>query len=475
MKNIEDLKAEEKRIQQMLDDGIAEQLKQIPGVVHVSVGLKQIHGVATDEFSIRIYVDKKKKKADLPQDQLIPPIINGVKTDINEIDIARPLLDTAKYRPVKGGIQITNGINGNGTLGCFATRNSDGTDVLLTNHHVIGGTAGTSVFQPTNTPADKIGTVITGLVDGNVDSAIASIDAGISIDDDINTLNINGSSRVAGVATPVAGMYVYKVGRTTGRTYGKIIDANAATAVDYATVGGGLENFTNQLMIQAVKNSKCCCCECQTVDSSLKFSDQGDSGSVVVNESRMAVGLLFADNDGDPNVSYANRMTEVENTLDITIHRTIVVPSVASISANEHEPVLITADNQVILEDLEKRFNETEQGRTITKIVMAHRAEVIHLINHNRTVMVTWQRYQGPAYVVHFLNSARDGSYKIPPEVKGVNLSSLLINMAAVMKQHGSDTLKASINQYGLDIIHFAEDADSIEAMLDKTKRPLEV
>ena len=62
MKTDEQLKAENKAIRDMLAAGAEERLRSIPGVVHVSVGLKEKDGKVTDQLCVRIYVKEKKEK-----------------------------------------------------------------------------------------------------------------------------------------------------------------------------------------------------------------------------------------------------------------------------------------------------------------------------------------------------------------------------------------------------------------------------
>ena len=223
MKSVDELKAEEAWVWAVLDAGAEAQLRAIPGVVHVSVGLKQINGTATDEFCIRVYVAQKQNPASIAASERIPKRIQGVATDVNQVQVIDLHEDTARYRPVTGGIQITNGVDGLGTLGCPAIDNADGKAVLFTNFHVIGGTAGVSVFQPTTAAADLIGTVKRGSIGATFDAAIAEIAAGVATTGDvINGLFLNLSNKIAGVTDPVSGMRVFKVGFRTGLTDGKV-------------------------------------------------------------------------------------------------------------------------------------------------------------------------------------------------------------------------------------------------------------
>src|SRR5690349_20513296 len=131
MKTDEQLKAENQAIRDLLAAGAEEQLRAIPGVVHVSVGIKERAGGITDELCIRVYVKEKKDEKALSSDELIPAEINGVQTDVNVVGEFEFSEDNTRYRPIKGGIQISNRIivlndagtgtqMSRGTLGCIA-------------------------------------------------------------------------------------------------------------------------------------------------------------------------------------------------------------------------------------------------------------------------------------------------------------------------------------------------------------------
>ena len=104
-----------------------------------------------------------------------------------------------------------------------------------------------------------IGHVKRGQVTGTVDAAIADIDPAFATTvDQINGLFLNGSNDIAGVADPVSGMHVFKVGRTTGLTAGKVVDADAPAHIDFGAPMG-FKDFTKMMIVQCVKTSKCCC------------------------------------------------------------------------------------------------------------------------------------------------------------------------------------------------------------------------
>lgn len=117
------------------------QLFSIPGVHSVAIGVKYVDGQNTGESAIIVFVVKKKPLSELPPYEVVPPEIDGVKTDVVEEE--RPVLhtdDTSTYRPLVGGAQVRAGldINGAGTLGCIAqTDDPDPKIVAITCRHVV--------------------------------------------------------------------------------------------------------------------------------------------------------------------------------------------------------------------------------------------------------------------------------------------------------------------------------------------------
>src|SRR5437773_12034622 len=83
-------------------------LFKIPGVHGVGIGHKHTKGNYTGELSIKVYVRKKRSLNEIPSSEVIPPIIDGVKTDV--VETGPPELtadpDTKEYRPARGGTCI---------------------------------------------------------------------------------------------------------------------------------------------------------------------------------------------------------------------------------------------------------------------------------------------------------------------------------------------------------------------------------
>ena len=97
-----------------------------------------------------------------------------------------------------------------------------------------------------------------------------------------------------GIGKPTLGMLVQKSGRTTGYTTGKIKDMSATVKVQYDKKTA---LFRNQILTTAM-------------------SKGGDSGSLVLDEKKRAVGLLFAGSDV---VTICNPIQEVMRLLGVEI------------------------------------------------------------------------------------------------------------------------------------------------------------
>jgi hypothetical protein len=148
------------------------ELFKLPGVHAIGAEPKTTRGTRTTEFAIVVYVVRKKPASELQRSEIIPPVIEGVSTDVVE---ATPLpvsagpatiADNFPYPHVLGGAQIVSdgtaratrgaSLEGGqetargGTLGCVAI-NQVTTDpskiiaVALTNAHVLLEVAVTTV------------------------------------------------------------------------------------------------------------------------------------------------------------------------------------------------------------------------------------------------------------------------------------------------------------------------------------------
>jgi hypothetical protein len=238
------------------------------------------------------------------------------ETDIRLLRVKLPLCAGAS--PVEAQRVLTIGSSvahyrcSAGTLGFFARRLSDNAAGFVSCNHVIAATdhgkSGDQVLSPG--PADQRGRSgnVVGLLDGNypdffrtrqiVDCAFAELLPAVEYDPARTAPRESLSSRIA---MPREAALVEKIGRTTGRTVGRV------TAYDVDDVDVqypfGYAVFDNQI-------------EIETYDH-VPFSRPGDSGSLVMTREREPVGLLHASSsDG---LSYANPIGQVLEALGVDI------------------------------------------------------------------------------------------------------------------------------------------------------------
>lgn len=194
-----------------------------------------------------------------------------------------------------------------GTLGCFVTRRSGRTSMILSNNHVLAdegryrkraGIVQPGALDGGDPSRDRVAT-LTSFVrlrrlprDNYVDAAVATIDPEVEFDPG----ELRGIGRLLGVAEqrPDIRDAVHKVGRTTGVRHGRATAIEVdGIMVEYDT---GIFSFDNQVEIEG--------------RGARPFSDAGDSGSVIVDDDVQATALLFAGSDeGGSNgrgLTYAN-------------------------------------------------------------------------------------------------------------------------------------------------------------------------
>lgn len=260
-------------------------LRNGPLVEHVT---KEARG----EVDIRIVgrIDKRAKKA------AEPPWYQRN---------TRPLLIGASV----GHVKVTAG-----TIGGFVKRGSAA--YLLSNNHVLANEdrakSGDQILQRARFdggkhPADDVAKLKYWILfkkNGTnfVDAALGAIDQGITYDAKLLTGLVSGKNRqLAGTGPEFIdeGEVVYKIGRTTGATKGRV----TAFALDNVVINYDIGNlrFDDQIEIEGT--------------GQLPFSDGGDSGSLIVNADMRAIALLFAGSDSggrnNMGLTYANPIHRV--------------------------------------------------------------------------------------------------------------------------------------------------------------------
>ncbi|MGH9224008.1 MAG: hypothetical protein ACRD2W_09570 [Acidimicrobiales bacterium] len=223
-----------------------------------------------------------------------------------------------RRRPLAIGSSISLATATAGTLGCFARSPGQSSLELLSNNHVIA-----------DSNRAKLGAVIVqpGLQDGGKapDDAVATLSRFLALEPDVpngadcalglladgmpaDPVSLPDGRRLEGVAEPASvadllDLEVFKVGRTTGVTRGRVSVVNLQPRIWY---GPQRLSFAGQLEIDG---------------GGSRFSGPGDSGSLVVavreGSACEAVGLLFA--GSAQGLSYATPMGTLLGTLGVTL------------------------------------------------------------------------------------------------------------------------------------------------------------
>ncbi|NDJ54124.1 MAG: hypothetical protein GYB68_13725 [Chloroflexi bacterium] len=326
-------------------------------IVGVGIGYKMVNGELTDTPSVVFSVAAKKPRQDLPESELLPDHVDDLPTDVVEIGevVALGLNRRGVNRPIRPGMSVGHMEGVAGTIGAMVRRG--GETFILSNNHVLArenqAKVGDPIIQPGRSDGGMENNVVAELdsftpltfeseaaeaieeaqvvaesprgcsaflsdllpkarervaegielaapgapggIDtstlNTMDAALARILPGVTFNLDI----IDAGGPPTGIATPELGMPVLKSGRTTGLTTGTITQIAVSINVRYPA--GGVARFRNQVIVTP-------------------FSQSGDSGSLVLDYQRRAVGLLFS---GSEQVSVMTPIEAVLKRLQVTL------------------------------------------------------------------------------------------------------------------------------------------------------------
>jgi hypothetical protein len=190
----------------------------------------------------------------------------------------------SRCEPLRSGTSIGSKVQRTtGTLGCFVEPEGGGPLHILSNSHVLAGWGrgrrGDAILQPGWEDDGEDHPAIATLEDhvdlrhrgaDEADCAVARVVDGSSAD----------VTRGLSVASPQLEQAVFKDGRTTGRTSGRVGAIEVGPLeIDYPKPVGRLE-FNDLTEVDGVEGQR--------------FGDHGDSGSAVFSGASELAGLLFA-------------------------------------------------------------------------------------------------------------------------------------------------------------------------------------
>lgn len=228
-------------------------------------------------------------------------------------DVCRPLLLGGSV----GHVKVTAG-----SIGGFVRR--AGRVAVLSNNHVLANedraTRGDVIVQPGMLDGASRRTHRIGMLGpwkrflrsgaNSIDSALAYLDEEIEYEPARLTGVLSGRNRrLAGLGAEFLdeGVKVYKVGRTTGATAGRVSAFDLDNVVITYDIGG--VSFDNQIEIESADTQP--------------FCDGGDSGSLIVDAGMHAVAQLFAGSETggahDLGLTYATPIHRVLSGMQATL------------------------------------------------------------------------------------------------------------------------------------------------------------
>lgn len=286
--------------------------KNVIGIEEELVPREREGKFCPEELVLRVYVDKKQEIGFLRPEDVVPPVFEGVGTDVVEIGKIKAFsLDPKKkYRPFPAGVSAMNYQGTACTHGYFAIDKEDGGLVILCNCHCGArenkAKIGEAYLQPSpydgGLMKDKIGELkrfvplqyeayacpfrsLFGLrnwwrkrntAENIVDLAVIKITEGDPL---LEILNIG---KIYGKRDPKVGDICQKCGRTTGLTKdGEVIGTKWSGRVSYS-------------------RGTCYFKDCAIIRKD-NFSAGGDSSSGIIvgmiEQKPVFLGLLFAGSD----------------------------------------------------------------------------------------------------------------------------------------------------------------------------------
>ncbi|MCW3049162.1 MAG: hypothetical protein JWO74_3446 [Solirubrobacterales bacterium] len=275
-------------------------------IVGVGIAERLTNGHPIGQPAVTVYVARKAPPDEVVGAALVPPEYEGVPTDVVESGEFVAFTERGRYRPAPSGVSVGHHSEDAGTLGFLASH--QGEFVLVSNNHVLALTndaaPGDAIVQPGHadggSDSDRIGTLkrfhpLDFAGRNMIDAAIATVER------DMVSSEIYGIGAYS--AQPLEAqeqMLVRKVGRTSGVSRGIVRDIHASIKLRYRP---GVARLQEQVIVEP--------------RDAQAFSEAGDSGSLVIEESsRCPIGLLCG---GTPGYSVVNRIDRVLDGLGLSL------------------------------------------------------------------------------------------------------------------------------------------------------------
>lgn len=288
----------------------------LENVVGVGVGYKEKRSSATTEQSVVVCVKRKIKEVELPKGQQIPKRLGRIATDVVEVGEINAYQQAVnrrqRLRPAQPGVSIGHGEITCGTFGALVRDNSTRQSLILSNNHILANLTnsedgraniGDVILQPGPgdggiNPHDQIATLYRYQPVFYENSITNQVDAAVALPNDRQMVDgklLGLTTRPRGTIAPEVGMRVYKSGAATGVTTGRVRIVDLTVRISYGY--GKTAIFENQILTS-------------------KMAGPGDSGALLVDGSKHAIGLLVG---GSFNAVIYSPIEAVLALLDVSI------------------------------------------------------------------------------------------------------------------------------------------------------------
>jgi hypothetical protein len=314
-------------------------------VIGVGVGYKQVGMERSRQPALIVFVVKKEAASELHRNHIIPSSVDGAVTDVIEIGQVR-LLDirTDMARPAVPGMSIGHYKITAGTFGAVVRDVKSGEKLILSNNHILANATdgkdgrakiGDPIYQPGafdgGKAADQIATLLRYVpLQRSAGESQCPVAAGVAALGNAlirkirpnyemkfikyrNTANIIDAALARPIRPDMIGEDVLEIGRVEGVKNVEIEDkvqksgrSSGLTLGDVTALGASLQVQLNDSEYGVFSDQVVC---------DMK-SQGGDSGSLILDQERRAVGLLFA---GSEKYTIFNQIGNVLSALEIKI------------------------------------------------------------------------------------------------------------------------------------------------------------
>jgi hypothetical protein len=316
------------------------------------------------------------------------------------------------------------------------------------------------VGQPTNCfccrhhkcCSSRIGRVVAVAMD--FDAALIQLDGEQEYIAKVEGIPENGGA-VHNTATANMSDPVQKRGRTSGLTSGKVTALDADGIIGFKTKTWPNPSFFHRYYRNSIR-----------IDAdSGDFSQEGDSGSAVMDHNNNIVGLLFGggEHTGHGVASPIAGVLDAFKAFSLVVAKTtdlqpltVPGPSFAFAALPAGSEISPVVGGTPLFHDLRKAEAEIESiaaGKELSDAIRRHASEGYRLVTTNRRVGAVWKRNGGQQIFPALLRLLQNPAAQLPGQIGDRPLVECLTNIRRIFERYGSPSFAAELRQRGDQLI----------------------